>query len=58
MVYAFFLLIISAGTAGVNDLAHIGGLAFGLLVGYYCYRQKTHDEYSVKYSQIQYAVLK
>ena len=52
LVYAFFLLIMSAGTAGVNDLAHIGGLAFGLLAGYWIATgRKPHEEYSVKYSQ-------
>lgn len=33
LIYAFFLLIISIG-ANVNILAHIGGLATGLLIGY------------------------
>ena len=34
LVYAFFLFFISAGE-GVNILAHLGGLGFGLLVGYW-----------------------
>lgn len=33
LIYAFFLLVISIG-ANVNILAHIGGLATGLLIGY------------------------
>ncbi len=33
LVYAFFLLIINAGPE-VNVLAHFGGLAFGLIIGY------------------------
>jgi rhomboid protease GluP len=33
LVYAAFLLIISSGV-NVNFLAHIGGLAVGLLIGY------------------------
>ena len=33
LVYAFFLFFISSGE-GVNILAHLGGLVFGLLLGY------------------------
>jgi len=33
LVYAFFLLFLTVG-AGVNFLAHFGGLAAGLLIGY------------------------
>jgi rhomboid protease GluP len=33
LLYAFFLLILSAGL-GVNVLAHLGGLVVGLLLGY------------------------
>jgi rhomboid protease GluP len=33
LLYAFFLLFISSGPE-VNNLAHIGGLAVGLLIGY------------------------
>jgi len=33
LVYAFFLLTISAGP-DVNNLAHLGGLVVGLLIGY------------------------
>jgi len=49
LVYAFFLLFISSGP-GVNDLAHIGGLGFGLLIGYWLgTMRKPHEQYSVKY---------
>jgi rhomboid protease GluP len=49
LVYAFFLLLISSGP-GVNDLAHIGGLGFGLLIGYWLgTMRKPHEQYSVKY---------
>jgi rhomboid protease GluP len=34
LTYAFFLLVISVGIE-VNILAHLGGLAVGLLIGYY-----------------------
>lgn len=34
LIYSFFLLVISAGF-GVNILAHLGGLAVGLLIGYF-----------------------
>lgn len=51
LVYAFFLLFISGLGAGVNDLAHIGGLGFGLLVGYWLgTMRKPHEQYGVKYS--------
>ena len=44
-VYGFFLLLFSAGP-GVNDLAHIGGLIFGLLIGYVlASRRKPHEQY-------------
>ena len=33
LVYAFFLFFINTGE-GVNILAHLGGLAFGLFIGY------------------------
>jgi rhomboid protease GluP len=49
LVYAFFLFVISSG-AGVNDLAHLGGLGFGLLFGYWiASTRKPHQEYSVTY---------
>ena len=50
LVYAFFLLFLSGLGAGVNDLAHIGGLGFGLLVGYWiASTRKPQQEYSVRY---------
>jgi rhomboid protease GluP len=50
LVYAFFLLFLSGLGAGVNDLAHIGGLGFGLLVGYFiATMRKPQQEYSVRY---------
>jgi rhomboid protease GluP len=50
LVFAFFLLFTSAGP-GVNDLAHIGGLFFGLLIGYLiATSRKPSEQYSVKYS--------
>ncbi len=50
LVYAFFLFFINTGE-GVNVLAHLGGLAFGLLIGYLiASTRKPHEEYLVKYS--------
>ena len=50
LVYAFFLLFLSGLGTGVNDLAHIGGLGFGLLVGYWiASTRKPQQEYSVRY---------
>ena len=48
LVYAFFLFFISSGE-GVNILAHLGGLGFGLIIGYLLARsRKPHDELSAK----------
>lgn len=50
LVYAFFLFLINTGE-DVNILAHLGGLGFGLLVGYWlATRRNPHEQYSVKYS--------
>jgi rhomboid protease GluP len=50
LVYAFFLFFISSGE-GVNILAHLGGLGFGLVMGYLLARsRKPHDELSAKRS--------
>ena len=50
LVYAVFLFLINSGE-GVNILAHLGGLGFGLLVGYWlATRRKPQEQYSVKYS--------
>jgi rhomboid protease GluP len=49
LVYAFFLFFISSGAENVNILAHLGGLAFGLVAGYLLARnRKPHDELSAK----------
>src|SRR4030067_3528466 len=50
LIYAFFLLFISAAP-GVNNLAHIGGLVTGLLIGYVLgARRKPSTKYTVSYS--------
>ena len=50
LVFAFFLFIINTGE-GVNILAHLGGLGFGLIIGYWiATRRKPSDQQSVKYS--------
>ena len=50
LIYAFFLLFISAGV-GVNIFAHIGGLAAGLVIGYVlATRRKPETRYTVNYS--------
>jgi rhomboid protease GluP len=45
LVYAFFLFFINTG-AGVNIVAHLGGLVFGLLIGYLIAtrRKPNHEE--------------
>ena len=45
LVYAFFLFFINTGE-GVNIVAHLGGLAFGLIVGYLIAtrRKPDHEE--------------
>jgi rhomboid protease GluP len=44
LVYAFFLFFINTGE-GVNILAHLGGLAFGLIIGYIiASRRKPQEE--------------
>ena len=50
LIFAFFLLILSSGT-NVNVLAHIGGLAAGLLSGYVlAIRRKPATVYKISYS--------
>jgi rhomboid protease GluP len=50
LIFAFFLLFISSGE-GVNILAHLGGLGFGLVVGYYLAKhRKPQDELSARRS--------
>ena len=52
LMYAFFLLIISLGP-NVNVLAHLGGLAVGLLIGYVlgaARRRSVAPSYEYRYS--------
>lgn len=50
LLYAFFLLILSAGL-GVNILAHLGGLVVGLLLGYsLAAMRKSNVMYQYRYS--------
>lgn len=50
LVYAFFLFFISTGE-GVNIIAHLGGLLFGLLIGYLIAKtRKPKDPYTLSYS--------
>jgi rhomboid protease GluP len=53
LVYAFFLFFINTGE-GVNILAHLGGLAFGLIAGYLIasnrkpdHQEKARNPYSI-----------
>jgi rhomboid protease GluP len=51
LVYGFFLLLFSTGP-GVNDLAHLGGLAVGLLFGYFiAVNRKPDDQYTIQRSR-------
>ena len=51
LVFAFFLFFINSGE-GVNILAHLGGLVFGLLIGYLIAsrRKPSATQYNVRYS--------
>jgi len=50
LVFAFFLFFINTGE-GVNILAHLGGLVFGLVIGYIIgSRRKPTTQYTVRYS--------
>ena len=56
LVYAFFLLFLSSGP-GVNDLAHIGGLVAGLLIGYMvAIKRKPGTAYKISYSYSPYSL--
>ena len=47
LVYAIFLFLIMGFGPGVNILAHIGGLGFGLLIGYLLgTRRKYQEQYT------------
>ena len=50
LIYAFFLVLLSSGP-NVNNSAHIGGLATGLLIGYVlAIRRKPATVYKISYS--------
>ena len=50
LIFAFFLLFLSAAP-NVNNLAHIGGLVFGLIIGYVlAARRKRGTQYKTTYS--------
>jgi rhomboid protease GluP len=50
LIYGFFLLFLSSAP-NVNNLAHIGGLVVGLIIGYVlAARRKRGTEYKVAYS--------
>ncbi len=50
LVFAFFLFFINSGE-GVNILAHLGGLVFGLIIGYIIgSRRKPTMQHTVRYS--------
>jgi membrane associated rhomboid family serine protease len=50
LIYGFFLLFLSSAP-NVNNLAHIGGLAVGLILGYVlAARRKRGVEYRTTYS--------
>lgn len=49
LVFAGFLFIINTGS-NVNILAHLGGLVFGLVLGYIiASKRKPHQQYSVEF---------
>jgi rhomboid protease GluP len=51
IIYGFFLLFLSGAGPNVNNLAHIGGLAVGLAIGYVlAARRKRGTDYKVTYS--------
>jgi rhomboid protease GluP len=51
LIYGFFLLFLSGAGPNVNNLAHIGGLAVGLILGYVlAARRKRGTQYRISYS--------
>ena len=51
LIYGFFLLFLSSAGPNVNYLAHIGGLAVGLIIGYaLAARRKRGTQYRISYS--------
>lgn len=51
LIYGFFLLFLSGASPDVNNLAHIGGLVVGLIIGYVlATRRKRGTQYKVSYS--------
>jgi rhomboid protease GluP len=49
LVYAFFLFIINVGE-GVNIFAHLGGLAFGLALGYWLATRQKPEDQNIRFS--------
>jgi len=50
LMFAFFLLLVTSGSEGVNVLAHFGGLVAGLFIGYLLAKRRARQiiyEYSV-----------
>ncbi len=51
LIYGFFLLFLSGAGPNVNNLAHIGGLVVGLIIGYVlATRRKRGTQYKTTYS--------
>ena len=51
IIYGFFLLFLSSSAPNVNNLAHIGGLVVGIIIGYVlAARRKGVTQYKTTYS--------